>query len=294
MDMKLRVGAVIPSVDRKDALERAVSALLDQTRPLAQLVVVLPDVEGLPPSSAADDRVDVVIGPRGASCQRNAGVARLDSDVDVVIFLDDDSVPRSDYVDSVHTVMTKHPEVVALTGRMACDGAAERREFSPAEMQAALVASHEVDTPHVQRPSSSLYGCNMAIRREAIAAIPFDEALPLYSWLEDLDVARRLAGIGEVVFDSRCVVAHQGNASGGRTQHIRFGYSSVANPIHLKVKGSLGWSDLARLVGKPAVANLRGLFSADRSWRSQRLRGQAMAVQDFLCRRMSPGRITEL
>ncbi|MEL4357781.1 MULTISPECIES: glycosyltransferase family 2 protein [unclassified Luteococcus] len=289
----MKVGAVVPSVNRPDALARVVRALRHQTQPLDQLVISVPDLRGIPEEVQHDAGVQLVVGSRGASAQRNAGVAALRPEIDVVVFLDDDSVPREDYVEAVAQAFAQAPDVVALTGRMARDGAAEHRELSEEELTAALVDSHGEDLVEV-RPSRELYGCNMAVRSGAARSNPFDEQLPAYSWLEDLDLARRLERQGRVVHDPRCVVAHQGNASGGREQHLRFGYSCVANPVYLRRKGSLQWRDVIRLVGRPTVGNLRGLFGQDAVTRRARLRGELLALRDLVGRRLSPVRILEI
>lgn len=290
----LRIAAVIPTVNRPDALLRVVRSLREQTRPVSQIVISAPTLDGVPQEVCDAVGVDVVTGFRGASRQRNAAVDRLARDTDIVIFLDDDSLAREDLVES-HATVFEDSNVIAVTGRMACDGAASRVEHTPEDMAAALAASHSLDAQTEQYPAGSLYGCNMAIRYQAILDTPFDEALPLYSWLEDLDVARRLQRLGAVVYDSRCVVAHQGNNSGGRTQHVRFGYSTVANAVHLRRKGSLTRRDLVKLIGRPVAGNLRGLvIRHSREAALARLRGQSLACADLLRGRVTPERITTL
>lgn len=289
----MRIAAVVPTVNRHEALLRAVEGLRTQSMPLEQIVVSAPTWEGIPGSLRDAADLELVVGSRGASRQRNVGVQAVREDVEVIIFLDDDSVPRRDLAEKVAEVF-RDPDVVAMTGRMACDGAAEGREIPAEELTKALEESHALDGIVEQAPSDTLYGCNMAIRREAIRDTPFDEALPLYSWLEDLDVARRLRARGRVVRDSRCVVAHQGSASGGRTQHMRFGYSSVANPLYLRKKGSLGWADVARLIARPTFGNLKGLAGPDRPARALRLQGELKALGDLLRGELAPERIKEI
>lgn len=290
-----RVAIVIPSVKRPDALTRVLDALGGQTVPPTEVVVAVPDPSGVPDGIELRPGVKVIVTQKGASAQRNAAVRALGNDVDVIGFLDDDSVPREDYVEQLGIVFGEDPALVALSGRMACDGADAKTELTPEFMQRALVESHEKDGTGGQIPSRALYGCNMAIRHAAAVATPFDEALPLYSWLEDLDVARRLERLGRVVQDPRVVVAHQGNNSGGRTSHRRFGYSVVANAVHLYRKGSVTFFDLLVLVSRPTAGNIRGLFRrAERGARIERLRGSAMALFDISRGRVDPGRIVGL
>ena len=82
------------------------------------------------------------------------------------------------------------------------------------------------------------YGCNMIARFSAMPDIRFDENLPLYGWLEDLDFSARLRTKGRVVEASRCVGVHLG-VKNGRSPGRQIGYSHIANPLcHLARKGS--------------------------------------------------------
>jgi GT2 family glycosyltransferase len=60
----------------------------------------------------------------------------------------------------------------------------------------------------------------------------FDENLPLYGWLEDVDFCRRLAPYGRIVRNARTAGVHLGSNS-GRTSGVCYGYSQIANPLYL-------------------------------------------------------------
>lgn len=94
--------------------------------------------------------------------------------------------------------------------------------------------------------------------------VPFDERLPLYSWLEDLDFCRRMmARHGRVVKAMGVVAVHQGSNSGGRVAHQRLGYSQVANYVYLHRKGSAHTTEAWRLVARPVLACLVGSVVGD-------------------------------
>lgn len=87
-------------------------------------------------------------------------------------------------------------------------------------------------------PTQSLYGCYFGDRMSAAPELRFDNWLPLYSWLEDLDFSRRLLRIGCLARVDDAVIGHRGVKSRGRTQHARFGYSRMMNPLYLHRVGS--------------------------------------------------------
>jgi GT2 family glycosyltransferase len=235
--------------------------------------------------------VQVLIGARGASAQRNAGLDAVAPDCETVVFLDDDAVPRDDYLEQAAIVFRAHPDVVGLTGTLLRDGAAEGSPVPLEDAVRALAASERGG--HALAEVRGLYGCNAAVRWSAARELRFDEALPLYSWLEDLDYSRRLAPLGRLMRSGACVAVHLGAKSGGRQQHRRFGYSQISNPVHLMRKRSITTPHGMKLVLKPFLANVLGsLRGVD--WRRARLRGNLLSAVDIMRGRITPGRITDL
>jgi GT2 family glycosyltransferase len=131
------------------------------------------------------------------------------------------------------------------------------------------------------------------VRWSAARNLRFDDALPLYSWLEDLDYSRRLAPAGRLVRTEACVAVHLGAKSGGRQQHRRFGYSQITNPVYLLKKRSIGIRAMMKLVMKPFLANVLGSLRGV-EWRRSRLRGNLLSLSDLARARVTPGRITDL
>src|SRR5690606_25023936 len=75
------------------------------------------------------------------------------------------------------------------------------------------------------------YGCNMAIRMAPVREhdIRFDENLPFYAWLEDVDFSRQLVPFGRIVRADQLRGVHLGTKKAGRSPGKRLGYSQVAN-----------------------------------------------------------------
>lgn len=242
-----------------------------------------------PTASEAPDNLPhnwaTVSGVRGASAQRNLALDQCEN-ADFVFFFDDDSLPRPDYVIAAVSHFLDHPEHVAITGRLLRDGAVEKREIPLSEAQATVEASWDRPPPLVTAPwraVTELYGCNFAVRWSAAADLRFEERFPLYSWLEDLDYAARLRQRGSLVQLSTALAVHRGVQSGGRTQHLRMGYSQVANPALMMNKGTLSWADAVIKTGRPLLRNLAGVvLPGDREARRKRLKGNALALGDLI------------
>lgn len=289
----MKIAVVVPTVDRSDALLRITHALAEQTLAPSAVVVSPPDREKLPREVMEDRRITVVDGARGASAQRNLALTAVADDVDLVAFFDDDAIPRADYLEQMSKAF-EDPTIVGATGEVVRDGALEKRELTPDEMTQALQDSIRLS----EEPLSELrglYGANMVVRADLAREIGFDERLPLYSWLEDLDFSRQLLRRGRLVKAPQAVCVHQGSNSGGRRQHRRLGYSQVANVVYLRRKGSIGWGDLPRLLGRPVAASLLGsVRGGEKGERRQRVAGMVLAVSDIARGRVTPERIESL
>ncbi len=285
-------AVVLASAGRPQLLSEAVAYVSAQTEARFTSVVSVPDAASLP----EPERLlgwQLVTGTRGLAAQRNAGLDAL-PDVEVVFFFDDDAVVRHDYVAHGLEFFAAHPEVVGLTGRVWLDGATSGEVSSEVAADAVQRSLAEPDSGR-WRPTRELYGCNFAIRRSADRELRFDERLPLYSWLEDHDVARRLMKVGVLAKVEDCVIVHRAAASGGRQAHRRLGYSQVMNPIHLWRKKSFPtWLAAYELFPRVMKNCVRAIGGAEAGWRRQRVRGNLLAALDIVRGRITPERITQL
>jgi GT2 family glycosyltransferase len=280
---------IIASAGRPLLLAEALGDLARQTVP-AQVIVSVPDESSLPPDGLpAGVRL---VHARGAAAQRNAGIAAAPEDA-IVFFFDDDAVVRPDYLEEARRFFSDHPEVVGITGRVLLDGAT-RAEIGRDESLRAVQASADLPVTRRFERTAELYGCNFAYRRSPGIPEVFDDRLPLYSWLEDHDFARRLMRYGTLAKVDDCVIVHRGVKSGGRTAHTRLGYSQMMNPLYLLRKRSFPlWLALKEIVprcGKNLVLSVGG---PEAPWRRQRLRGNAHALADALRGRFDPERMLD-
>jgi len=291
-----RLVVAIPSTGRSTILPDTVRAIALQERLPDLLILSLasPDDIGDLDTEALPFPVNVVIGPKGATIQRNRVIEEL-TPADIALLLDDDFLMAPDYLQKTLEVFQDDPDVVLATGTVLADGI-RGPGYSHATGQKLLAERNRVDLPVKVKPTHAGYGCNIAFRVSVAAAyeVWFDEDLPLYSWLEDVDFSSRLARHGRLVKSGAMRGVHLGTKT-GRTPGLKLGYSQIANPIYLKRKGTMPiWhvlemmsrnmiSNLAHSVRPPAYADFRG-----------RLRGNLLALSDLARGRITPERILDL
>lgn len=293
----MSVNVVVATRGRAAETALLVRALGRGTLQPARVVVVgsdAADVAGIEPGH----RVEIVLSPLGSSRQRNAGLALLRaapdwSPRDVVAFFDDDFRPAADWLAQAERALASHPDIAGVTGEVIRDGA-PGAAVTEAEA-AALIAEWERagERPETLADVHGLYGCNMALRADVLERCAFDERLPLYGWLEDLDMSGQARRFGRIVRTSRCGGVHLGVKS-GRTSGVRYGYSQIANPVYLTRKGTCPAGRAAFMVARALGSNLlrapgdHPLFD----YRG-RLRGNWRALLDLARGRVTPEAIVD-
>lgn len=293
-DMRIIVG--IASMNRPDIVVDTVRAIAGQD--------VLPDMVMLSvtgPGDVDETRlkglpfpVQVITGFKGLTFQRNRMIELLQPN-DIMLFLDDDFLMSSDFLRQTLRLFAMHPDLSVLTGTVLADGIGGPG-FSHEE------GLHHLRTLETAPRQDTLddiyngYGCNFAFRARLALThdIRFDEALPLYSWLEDVDFSRCLARYGRVVKAGALTGVHLGTKT-GRSRGVPLGYSQIANPVYLMRKGTMSLAFAARIILRNIAANTVKSFKPE-PWvdRRGRLKGNGMAVWDILRGRMTPGRVLDL
>jgi hypothetical protein len=292
----LRIAVGIATIGRPALLQGMLSELGRQAR--------LPDVTIICAPNAADIGelpdmprlgIDAITGPRGLTRQRNAILDRA-QDCDAVVFFDDDFIPAPAYLGVVEQAFMRHPDVAMVTGMVLADGIGGPG-LSLAEAQDILRESGPATVgPGDMRDVPNGYGCNMALRvADATSAqCRFDDRLPLYGWLEDVDFSLQLARSGRIVqvFAARGV--HLGIKQ-GRQSGVRLGYSQIANPIYLSAKGTFPWPRALRLMSRNIAANfVRSLRPEPYVDLLGRVAGNLKAIRDLARGRLAPERILDL
>ena len=293
MTRPLRIAVGIATKGRPELLAHTLRHLAGQQRPAERVLLCPAAPPDLP--AALPPGCEVVQGRVGSCAQRNAILDALrGSDIDIVLFIDDDFFPQPDYLRELERLMQLRVDAAIVRGELIADGV-HGPGYGVAEAEALLAADVRPAEPAL-RNCLGAYGCNFAARLSVVHGIGvrFDEALPLYGWQEDIDFSRQAAPYGAVLRSEALRGVHLGH-KGGRTSGLRFGYSQMANPIYLVRKGTMPVAFARRLMSRNLVSNLaRSLWSEGHVDRRGRLRGNLLALLDWLRGRVHPRRILEL
>ncbi|MGH6807545.1 MAG: glycosyltransferase family 2 protein [Ensifer adhaerens] len=290
------VAIGIPSCGRRDILSAVLPLIARQTRQPDEIFVSLSSPEDMDPSctDGLACPVTVILSERGLCRQRNRILAAVDADI--ILFLDDDFLMAPSYVDELVGLFLSQPDVVMCTGTVIADGIIGPGISIDAGLEMIEVGLPQPDRTETFAPIYSAYGCNMAVRTAAIrrGGLRFDENLPLYGWLEDVDFSRLVAKQGRVVRSSRLLGVHLGTKK-ARTPGVKFGYSQIANPIYLMRKHTMSIRHATVQMGRNLIANSVKVWNPE-PWvdRKGRLRGNARAFLDLLTGRLAPQNVEGL
>lgn len=282
---------------------------LEQQHLAPQSIVVVgtesDDIAGLTEHRLVHQRVcEVMLSSRaGSSLQRNAGIERLETkgvlneEAGFVVFFDDDFRPAPDWLDAAAGVLDKWDHLSGLTGWVLADGIngpGITEEQANAYLIGELEPQDHWSNTEENRPVDSAYGCNMAFRNSIVKKTRFDNDLPLYGWQEDRDYTGQALRTGPVVIARQCKGVHLGVKSGRVQSGVRFGYSQVANPLHILKRGNMTKKMTMKMVTRNLAANIvYTLLRRKSPDYAGRLRGNFRAVRDVLTRRCHPTRILD-
>ena len=295
---RLRIAIAIATSGRPDVVHEAIGLLRMQTREPDGVLVCAPSPGDIDRLREDYPSMQCFIGPRGLTYQRNR-LLEAAADFDVLAFLDDDFIMFPEYLAETEAVFADRPEVVLTTGSVVADGIVgpgltfhDAREV----VKNAKESSNSIKAVSGVSRVYNGYGCNMAVRLATVRAhaLRFDEELPLYAWLEDVDFSRSIAPFGQIVRLEAARGVHLGIKS-GRQSGIRLGYSQIANPCYLIAKGTCSWGRGLFNMSKNFAANVWGALRRERTVdRAGRLRGNLKGISDLITLRLTPSRALHL
>lgn len=291
----MNVAVIVASLGRPDSAAVLLERLAAQTQRPSQVILSMESPADAPPAGDHPFPVEYVFGPRGSCVQRNRGLDRLRPDTGAVVFYDDDFVPSRFAIAGIARFFERHPGVAGAHGLVLADGV-QGPGIAPDDavrMVEAADAAGDPQTHAILAHTHGLYGCNMAYRASMIAGVRFDENLPLYAWLEDLDFGGRVPG--PLVHTDAFRGVHCGEKRGRERSGRRLGYSQVCNPVYLLRKATLPRRIALRMVLRNLLANHARLLRPE-PWidRRGRAAGNWLALLDVLRGRADPRRILEL
>lgn len=185
------ISIVVATRDRPELLARCLGRLLTQTTERPYEILVVNDGSPFPPlPQLKDDRVAVLVAAgRGPAAARNLGATSARASV--LLFTDDDVLPDERWLDAAARVLEQTPSAVGAEGPT--DGQSFDRLYE-----------HSI---HNDVPGA-YFTCNVAYRRDDFLATGgFDVEFP-NPHCEDVDLGRRMALRGPVVFVPEMRVVH--------------------------------------------------------------------------------------
>lgn len=291
----MRIVVVVATLGRREAAEDLVTDLCRQTRRPDRTVfaVTVPDDA---PGHSETLRHEILLCTRKGSCvQRNIAIDQVAADSDLIVFFDDDFVPERHFLERLEHAFEANPAIAGATGLVVADGVngaglSRKAALEAIELHVARYPAGKSD----ELPVFGLYGCNMAVRTSALGNRRFDENLPLYGWLEDLDLTNQLLAEGQLLRIERLVGAHRG-IKAGRTSGVRLGYSQIANAVYLIRKGTAPKRPMYENILKYLLINsLKSLRPEPFIDRRGRLKGNLVGMADLIRGRLRPDRILDL
>lgn len=284
----MKTAIVIPSLGRAAILGEGLRQIAKQVKMPHQVVVVVASQEDLP--DEIPDYVAVVFSEKGTCVQRNVGIDNCDDEVDFILFIDDDTFLHPSYIEEMERIFSGNPDIAALSGRLLCDGNISIDEA------VALLQDYVCESDPLLI-DAGLYG-SYGIRKSILTEVRYDERLVLYGFLEDADLASHIRKKGPIKGSSSLVAVHLGYVSGGRANHVRFGFSQVMNPFYLCRKNGKSfplYEMLSRHWFRGVPANLVGIITGpDRKDRMDRFKGNMIAFGLLLTGRVMPEHATKL
>jgi GT2 family glycosyltransferase len=287
--VKIAVG--IATAGRAEVLTETLKDILAMTGRHGDVLVCPASDSDMPSPLPLCTRA--VRGVRGASTQRNAIIEEIlaEGEAEAIVFFDDDFIPEVGYLEALAKALND-PKVVLATGTVLADGVTGPGIHVEKGRSIIAVANPAEETT-VDLYNG--YGCNMGFKIAPVRdfGIRFDEKLPLYSWLEDVDFSRQLAAHGQIVKTGLARGVHLGS-KGGRTPGLRLGYSQIANPIYLWRKGTINAHKMYMQIFRNLASNFTNVFRPE-AWidRRGRVVGNLHGILDLITGRLNPMNILD-
>lgn len=230
-----RFAVIIPSKGRPGVLGETLESIL-RLDGNPKIVIVVPETADLPEGVSSNPRIQIIVGPEGATFQRNAGIAALNLDgLDFVVFFDDDVEVHPEYLTRLGALMDARPDIVGASGHALRDGDVSREE---ARSEVARWQPSVADHFRTTGKYWTLYGCNMCVRASVLKDVRFDENLPSFAFAEDYEISMRLMRIGRIGQFNNAVCVHL-KSPGGRVPLRRVSYAMIANNLYFLRIGSV-------------------------------------------------------
>jgi glycosyltransferase involved in cell wall biosynthesis len=289
----LNTTVVICSAHRPHVLAETVDSVLrGQSLSPREIIISVFNQDHVAERTRAHSAVRVVLSCRQGTCAQRNVAAKLVR-TPYTLFLDDDVELAPNFIESMERLLEQAQDAVAATGFLVIDGAR-----GDTGLDRELTRSYAANYVRKQDNYDHGEGQNLFVRTMVFDKVLFDEKLPLYGWLEDLDFATNLLRYGRIIMNTETCLGHMASPS-GRTSGLRFGYSQIVNPLYLWKKN--GRPNLSHVVFRHWLLHIayncrRALIPVptDRNDRTGRFRGNMIALCHLLAGKIDPSYILQL
>jgi GT2 family glycosyltransferase len=293
------VSVVIATCWRADVVGRCLEGVARQTEVPEEVLVVYRPEDAATRELLASPRLaslpirPVQVDTPGLVAARNAALSRVRGDV--VAFIDDDAVPRNDWISQIAAAFSSDPLLAGLGGRdlIASQPGPVRNVVGKVQWFGRTIGNHHLGTGQA-REVDFLKGCNMSFRIKALGSMRFDPRLRSNGAqvCEDMAfcLALRRAG-GNLRYDPALVVDH--HPAPAADDHRAISSQNVSDAVHNETLTLLEhlrpiprsffvlWSLLIGTRGAPGIAQLPRLVARHRNWPAlllASLRGRALGL----------------
>jgi GT2 family glycosyltransferase len=289
----MKIAIAVASIRRPEEIGQLLHQLERQTVKPAQIILSLETRADAPADLPA--ALEIILGPKGLTSQRNRALDAMRPDCDAVVFYDDDFLPCDDALAGIAEIFEANAEIMGATGRVLQDGITHGGlSYEDALTCLAEYRAKTGTDALVYSDTDALYGCNMAFRASAVRALRFDEKLPLYGWQEDVDFAGQLLAKGRIVETNAFSGVHRG-VTRGRTPGVALGFSQIVNPVYLVKKGTMRPAKAIKLMLKNLAANhVKSIRPEAYIDRAGRVRGNWLGLWHVMSGKSDPGAILRL
>jgi GT2 family glycosyltransferase len=172
------------------------------------VIASLSDPEGIDPVAVLeaqpfDDYEVIVRDDPGASTARNAGIR--EASADNIVFLDDDAIPRGNYLPAAVDALAENPIV---GGRIHHPGDGAISRLTGGYDKGETRHYPETRVGSFRRGATGVSGCNMAFRREVFETVGYFDTYLEWGH-EETDLVRRALSMGyRVLYDPDMAVTH--------------------------------------------------------------------------------------
>lgn len=305
----MKAFVVIATKGRPIETYELLNSLARQSYALEHIIVVGSsdaDIAGLEQHPLVDaQQATVKTSDAGLTIQRNAGLDfimhkhqySLKPADWFVVFFDDDFRLQARWIEECAKAFESNNRLMGLGGQVLADGitgAGFTEDQASNFLTGVSAPEAHIWSGNTLRNVPDLYGCNMAYSGRFAFKERFDENLPFYGWLEDVDYSVRASKKGELIYLPNAIGVHMG-VQGGRTSGVKFGYSQIANPLYLLKKQSMPGKKAFVQMSRNIASNLFNTvrFNTAKDYKG-RLYGNLLAACDLLKRQCHPTKVKAL